>query len=108
MIAAYYYINYRTIELFSKTLTAKTKIRSLLDIISSAAEFENLPIRYHEESALKQLSAKLPSKLDPKSKFNDPHVKANVLLQSHLSRLPISAELQQDTNEILIIVNILK
>lgn len=102
MIAAYYYINYRTIELFSKTLTAKTKIRSLLDIISSAAEFENIPIRHNEESSLRQLSFKLPSKLDPKSKFNDPHVKTNVLLQAHLSRLPLSAELQKDTNEILV------
>lgn len=102
MIAAYYYINYRTIELFSKTLTAKTKIRGLLDIISSAAEFERLPIRHHEETALKQLSNRLPTKLDPRSKFNDPHVKANVLIQSHLSRLPLSAELQQDTDEILI------
>lgn len=103
MIAAYYYINYRTIELFSKTLTAKTKIRGLLDIISSAAEFETLPIRHHEDTILRQLSSKLPTKLDPKSKFNDPHVKANVLVQSHLSRLPISAELQQDTDEILIV-----
>lgn len=102
MIAAYYYINYRTIELFSKTLTAKTKIRGLLDIVSSAAEFEHLPIRHHEENALKQLSNRLPTKLDPRSKFNDPHVKANVLIQSHLSRLPLSAELQQDTDEILI------
>jgi len=102
MIAAYYYINYRTIELFSKTLTVKTKIRSLLDIISSAAEFEHIPIRYHEEQALKQLSQRLPSRIDPKSKYNDPHVKANVLIQAHLSRLPLSAELQKDTNEILI------
>jgi pre-mRNA-splicing helicase BRR2 len=103
MIAAYYYINYRTIELFSKTLTAKTKIKGLLDIISSAAEFETLPIRHHEETVLKQLSNRLPTKLDPKSKFNDPHVKANVLLQSHLTRLPLSAELQQDTDEILVV-----
>lgn len=103
MIAAYYYINYRTIELFSKTLTAKTKIRGLLDIVSSAAEFERLPIRHHEETALKQLSNRLPTKLDPRSKFNDPHVKANVLIQSHLSRLPLSAELQQDTDEILVV-----
>lgn len=103
MIAAYYYINYRTIELFSKTLTSKTKIRGLLDIVSSAAEFEHLPIRHHEETALKQLSNRLPTKLDPRSKFNDPHVKANVLVQSHLSRLPLSAELQQDTDEILVV-----
>lgn len=103
MISAYYYINYRTIELFSKTLTAKMKIRGLLDVLSGAAEFERLPIRHHEENALKQLSNRLPTKLDPRSKFNDPHVKANVLVQSHLSRLPISAELQQDTDEILVV-----
>jgi pre-mRNA-splicing helicase BRR2 len=44
----------------------------------------------------------LPTKLDPRSKFNDPHVKANVLLQAHLSRLPLSAELQKDADQILI------
>ncbi len=107
MIAAYYYINYRTIELFSKTLTAKTKIRSLIDIIASAAEFENIPIRYNEESMLRHISSKLPSKLEARSKFNDPHVKANVLLQAHLSRLSVSAELQKDTNQVLITVRIL-
>lgn len=101
MIAAYYYINYRTIELFSKTLTAKTKIKGLLDIIASAAEFEHMAIRHHEDAVLRQLAHRLPTKLDPKSKYNDPHVKANVLLQSHLTRLPVGAELQKDTNEIL-------
>jgi pre-mRNA-splicing helicase BRR2 len=101
MIAAYYYINYRTIELFSKTLTQKTKIRSLIDIIASAAEFDNIPVRHHEESALKQLSGRLPTKLDARSKFNDPQVKSNVLLQAHLSRLPLSAELQKDADKIL-------
>jgi pre-mRNA-splicing helicase BRR2 len=35
-------------------------------------------------------------------KFNDPHVKANLLLQGHLSRIQLSAELQKDTDEILI------
>ena len=37
MIAAYYYINYTTIELFSMSLNAKTKIRGLLEIIANAA-----------------------------------------------------------------------
>ena len=40
-------------------------------------------------------------------KFNDPHVKANLLLQAHLSRIQLSAELQKDTDEILIKVNYL-
>ena len=101
MIAAYYYINYRTIEIFSKTLTAKTKIKGLIDIISSAADYEDLPLRHHEDKLLRQLSSRVANKFDPSSKFNDSHIKANVLIQAHLSRLPLSAELQNDTNDIL-------
>ena len=100
MIAAYYYINYSTIELFSMSLNAKTKIRGLIEIISNAAEYENIPIRHHEDSILKQLHAKVPNKI-PEPKFNDPHVKANLLFQAHLSRMSLSAELQSDTEEIL-------
>ena len=43
---------------------------------------------------------RLPNKLQS-SKFNDPHVKANLLLQAHMSRMQLSAELQQDTELIL-------
>ena len=100
MIAAYYYINYSTIELFSMSLNAKTKIRGLIEIISNAAEYENISIRHHEDNILKQLHAKVPNKI-PEPKFNDPHVKANLLFQAHLSRMSLSAELQSDTEEIL-------
>ncbi|RXM31382.1 U5 small nuclear ribonucleoprotein 200 kDa helicase [Acipenser ruthenus] len=77
MIAAYYYINYTTI-----------------------AEYENIPIRHHEDTLLRQLAQKVPHKLN-NPKFNDPHVKTNLLLQAHLSRMQLSAELQSDTEEIL-------
>uniref|UniRef100_A0A673C395 U5 small nuclear ribonucleoprotein 200 kDa helicase n=1 Tax=Sphaeramia orbicularis TaxID=375764 RepID=A0A673C395_9TELE len=91
MIAAYYYINYTTIELFSMSLNAKTKIRGLIEIISNAAEYKNIPIRHHEDALLRQVIIS----------FNDPHVKTNLLLQAHLSRMQLSAELQSDTEEIL-------
>jgi pre-mRNA-splicing helicase BRR2 len=100
MIAAYYYINYSTIELFSMSLNAKTKIRGLIEIISNAAEYESIPIRHHEDSILKQLLTKVPHKIT-NLKFSDPHVKTNLLLQAHLSRMGLSAELQSDTEEIL-------
>lgn len=100
MIAAYYYINYTTIELFSMSLNSKTKIRGLLEIISSAAEYENIPIRHHEDNILRQLYNRLPHKLT-NPKFSDPHVKTNLLLQAHLSRMQLSAELQSDTEDIL-------
>ncbi|XP_028391652.1 U5 small nuclear ribonucleoprotein 200 kDa helicase-like [Dendronephthya gigantea] len=100
MISAYYYINYTTIELFSVSLNNKTKLKGLIEIIASAYEYENLPIRHHEDTTLKQLSTRVPHKL-ASQKFNDPHVKANLLLQAHLSRLQLSAELQSDTENIL-------
>ncbi|XP_009946257.1 PREDICTED: U5 small nuclear ribonucleoprotein 200 kDa helicase-like, partial [Leptosomus discolor] len=87
-------------ELFSMSLNAKTKVRGLIEIISNAAEYENIPIRHHEDNLLRQLAQKVPHKLT-NPKFNDPHVKTNLLLQAHLSRMQLSAELQSDTEEIL-------
>ncbi|XP_019848948.1 PREDICTED: U5 small nuclear ribonucleoprotein 200 kDa helicase-like [Amphimedon queenslandica] len=100
MIASYYYINYTTIELFSMSLNEKTKLRGLIEILCSASEYEDLPIRHKEDSLMKQLLTKVPLKLT-NIKYNDPHVKANLLFQAHLSRLQVSAELQNDTEEIL-------
>ncbi|GLH16915.1 Putative U5 small nuclear ribonucleoprotein 200 kDa helicase, partial [Gryllus bimaculatus] len=101
MIAAYYYINYTTIELFSLSLNNKTKIRGLLEIISTAAEYEDVPVRHREDTLLRSLAQRLPNKLAPGAKYNDPHVKTNLLLQAHLSRLQLGAELQGDTEVIL-------
>ena len=54
--------------------------RGLIGIISAAPEYEDLPISCGEDSLLRNLATKLPNKLQS-SKFNDPHVKANFLLQ---------------------------
>lgn len=43
-------------ELFSMSLNAKTKIRGLLEIISNAAEYKNIPIRHHEDTLLRQVN----------------------------------------------------
>lgn len=100
MIAAYYYINYSTIALFDASLTAKTKIRGLIEVMSAATEYESLPIRHKEDQLLKQLYEKVPNK--PRTpKFNDPHLKTNLLIQAHLSRMTLPPELQSDLEEIL-------
>ncbi|CDS42389.1 U5 small nuclear ribonucleoprotein 200 kDa [Echinococcus multilocularis] len=103
MIAAYYYIYHSTIELFSLSLTNKMKIRGLLDVISNASEFDTLlPVRHHEDVVLRQLATKVPQKLAPKASYTSPHVKANLLLQAHLSRISLSTELQGDTDKLLV------
>lgn len=43
-------------ETFSLSLNNKTKIKGLLEIISNAAEYEDVPIRHHEEAILKSVS----------------------------------------------------
>lgn len=50
-------------ELFSLSLNSKTKIRGLLEIISSAAEYEDIVVRHHEEGILRNLSQRLPNKV---------------------------------------------
>nr|CDS32519.1 expressed protein [Hymenolepis microstoma] len=105
MIAAYYYIYHSTIELFSLSLTNKMKIRGLLDVISNASEFDViLPVRHHEDAVLRQLATKVPQKLAPKATFSSPHVKANLLLQAHLSRFSLSTELQGDIDKLLVCI----
>lgn len=37
------------------SLNAKTKVRGLIEIISNAAEYENIPIRHHEDNLLRQV-----------------------------------------------------
>lgn len=92
-------------ELFSLSLDSRTKTKGLLEIISSAAEYEAVPVRHREDDLLRTLAQRLPNKLiasgQQSVKYNDPHNKTNLLLQAHLSRIQLGAELQQDTEMIL-------
>lgn len=101
MIASYYNIRHTTIDLFGKSITENSKIAGLLEILTSAEEFEQLPIRNGEPSLLSRMAAHLPIKINS-TKFNDPHIKANILLQSHFcrNRLP-SLELVKDQEMVL-------
>lgn len=75
-----------------------------MEIISSAAEYQAVPVRHKEDTLLRTLAQRVPNK--PVSgqqtiRFNDPQVKTHLLLQAHLSRIQLGAELQQDTEMIL-------
>lgn len=48
MIASYYYISSFTVETFQSSLKATTKLKGILEIVASAAEFELVPIRKGE------------------------------------------------------------
>jgi pre-mRNA-splicing helicase BRR2 len=96
MIAAYYYTQYQTIELIASSVTAKTKIRGVTEILAASSEFSMLPMRFGEEKALKILARNLPYEISASAQFNEPNTKALVLLQCHFSRKSLSAELRED------------
>ncbi|KAJ2829595.1 Pre-mRNA splicing [Coemansia erecta] len=108
MIAAYYQIRYLTVEMFSLSLSAKTKLRGVLDIVSAADEFEALPVRHREASVLTRLANRVPVPLpgssdetSSDSRWNSPRVRTHLLLQAHFSRLTLPADLAADQTWVL-------
>ncbi|KAJ1680235.1 Pre-mRNA splicing [Spiromyces aspiralis] len=98
MIAAYYQVRYLTIEMFAHSLTATTKLRGVLDIVSAADEFEVIPIRHRERAILSRLATRVPLGM-PKVEepaHTSPRVKTHLLLQAHFSRLSLPADLATD------------
>ena len=85
MIAAYYSIQYTTIELFACSLTSSSKSKALLHILASAREFRELPMRFGEENKLEKLAKHVKFPMTSPVDYSQPHVKANVLLQVHFS-----------------------
>ncbi|KAG7971339.1 hypothetical protein I3843_07G129200 [Carya illinoinensis] len=101
MIASYYYISYTTIERFSSSLTSKTKMKGLLEILSSATEYALLPVRPGEEDVVRRLINHQRFSFE-NPKCTDPHVKANALLQAHFSRQTVGGNLASDQREVLL------
>ncbi|KAG9017453.1 DEIH-box ATPase [Tulasnella sp. JGI-2019a] len=100
MIAAYYNISYVTVEVYSMSLKERTKLKGLLEIVSSSAEFESIPIRRHEDVILRRIYDRVPVKLDTVN-YDAPHFKTFLLLQAHFSRLQLPADLVSDQAVVL-------
>ena len=100
MIASYYYVQYRTIELIASSIAAKTKIRGVLEILSAAWEYSSLPIRYGEDKAMKILVKKIVHK-PPETAVYDSNTKALILLQCHFSRILISEDMRLEQKVVL-------
>ena len=94
-IAAYYNISFITMQTFLLSLTGRTKLKGILEIVTSATEFENIQMRRHEETVLGRIYDRLPVKMAQPT-YESPHFKAFVLLQAHFSRLQLPADLAKD------------
>ncbi|KAF8377969.1 hypothetical protein HHK36_031358 [Tetracentron sinense] len=83
------------------SFTSKTKLKGLLEILASASEYGQLPIRPGEEELIRRLinHQRFPFE---NPKCSDPHVKANALLQAHFSRHMVVGNLSADQREVLL------
>ena len=81
-------------------------MKALIQVLSQAAEFAQIPIRDEEEAVLRQLATfatypifegrtKDGDALDMHD-FNQPVPKSNLLLQCHFNRKPLSVDLRLD------------
>jgi pre-mRNA-splicing helicase BRR2 len=95
MIAAYYNISYITMQTFLLSLSARTKLKGILEIVTSATEFESIQIRRHEEGILRRIYDRVPVKMAQPA-YDSPHFKAFVLLQAHFSRMQLPIDLAKD------------
>lgn len=100
MIAAYYNISFITMQTFLLSLNARTKLKGVLEIVTSATEFESIQIRRHEERILRRIYDRVPVKMAQPA-FESPHFKAFVLLQAHFSRIQLPADLAKDQDVVV-------
>lgn len=100
MVASYYYISYVTVETFNASIKETTKLKGLLEIVSSANEFESIPIRHHEDSILSRIYDRVPVKV-AKADYSSPYFKTYLLLQAHFSRMSLPPDLVIDQAAIL-------
>ncbi|KAG1789995.1 putative RNA helicase [Suillus plorans] len=104
MIAAYYNISYVTVEVYTLSLKERTKLKGLLEVVASSAEFESIPIRRHEDTILRRVYDRVPVKLD-RADFEAPHFKTFLLLQAHFSRIQLPPDLAAD--QVLVLEKVL-
>jgi pre-mRNA-splicing helicase BRR2 len=100
MIAAYYNISYITMQTFLLSLSARTKLKGILEIVTSATEFETIQIRRHEERLLRRIYDRIPVKM-AQPVYDSPHFKSFILLQAHFSRMQLPIDLAKD-QEVLV------
>lgn len=103
MIATHYNVSFPSMKKI-RQLSAKSRLRNILEAVSAAAEFEEMVVRPGEEVLLTKLAQHVPLKLAKDTDFESPHIKTFLLLQAHFSRVKLTTELALDQKNVLSVV----
>lgn len=89
-IMSYYYLSHKTIRHLANHAKPKAEFLDVLSWMSRATEYDELPVRHNEDLVNETLSANLPFSGNAFGlPMWDPHVKAFLLLQAHMSRIDL-------------------
>ena len=72
-------------EVYTLSLKERTKMKGLLEVVSSSAEFESIPIHRHEDALLRRIYDRVPVNLD-RVDFEAPHFKTFLLLATTITK----------------------
>nr|CAB3223427.1 activating signal cointegrator 1 complex subunit 3 [Phallusia mammillata] len=84
-IASFYYLNHLTMRMLEENMKPDCSVEDIIQLLSEAQEFHELPVRHNEDSVNSELAKDLPVKVDP-STYDSPHTKTLLLLYAHLCR----------------------
>ncbi|KAK3097620.1 hypothetical protein FSP39_011463 [Pinctada imbricata] len=100
-ISSYYYLNHCTVRMFRDELKSESTIAELIEILSNAQEYAQLPVRHNEDQINSELATKVPLEVNPHS-YDSSHTKTYLLLQCHFGQLPLpSTDYNTDTKSVL-------
>lgn len=100
MIATHHDVAFASMTTIAK-LTSSSRLKNILEAVAAASEFETLPFRPGEERTLSRIEKSVPFKLSENISLESPQGKAFLLLQAHLSRIPLAGDLHEDQTKIL-------
>lgn len=100
-IASFYYLSHQTIQMFQEKLNPTLLMEDLLDLLTQVHEYDELPVRHNEDNMNGELAKSCPIEVNPYT-YDSSHTKAHLLLQAHMSRLPLPCvDYLTDTKSVL-------
>jgi replicative superfamily II helicase len=101
-VASFYYLSHETVWLFASRLHADSSAMELMMLLSAAHEYDEFPVRHTEDNDNNELNKNVKYPLDSTFPMDDAHTKVLLLLQAHLSRLPLpTADFKTDQKSML-------
>lgn len=99
-IAEHFYVRYTTIQTFGANVRDKMQMRTLLELLCRAAEYDTVPVRQREEFILAKMARNMPWQA-PSTDYTDPHTKAFLLLMAHFTGEKLNPEMHGDLQAVL-------